>query len=221
MSMNERDESVRAGAMTGICFVVLFIGGVILLGESLDFAAPDSHFDAYFANANNWVGSIVISVLMAASAFVFIWFLYRLRERLQPEHTGKATLPNFMFASGMVFVVLLLIGTAAMVTVPSALAFGSFFDEQPFAVGKSVLPQFGYVMLALFGSWAAGVMVVAATLSARRSSSFPRWLGWLGLVASFFLFLFGPSVLGLFALPAWVLAVSLHWFRTPVRNASG
>lgn len=88
--------------MTGICFVVLFAGGVIPLGELFGiFADSDAVFDAYFANANNWVGGIISSVLIAASAFVLIWFLYGLREHIQPEHTDKAT-PNFMFASGRV-----------------------------------------------------------------------------------------------------------------------
>lgn len=77
-----------------------------------------------------------------------------------------------------------------------------------------ILPQLGYVVLALYALWAAGVMVAVATVSARRSDSFPRWLCRLGFAATGFLFLLGMSGgLAFFALPAWVLAVSLHWFR--------
>jgi len=58
-------------------------------------------------------------------------------------------------------------------------------------------------------------MVAAATVSARRSGSFPRRLCRVGFVATGFLFLLGMSGgLAFFALPAWVLAVSVHWFRT-------
>ncbi len=96
--------------------------------------------------------------LLGASAFVFVWFLHHLRQWLQPEATRAATLANMMFSSGLVFVVLLLFGTAALVTVPITLAFGDLFDtDQVFGVGQSVLPQLGYVVLALFALWAAAV----------------------------------------------------------------
>ncbi len=82
-----------------------------------------------------------------------------------------------MFSAGLVFVALLLVGGAALVTVSVTLAFGGLFDEARILdVGQSVLPQLGYVVLALYALWAAGVMVAAATVSARRSASFPRWL---------------------------------------------
>jgi len=108
-----------------------------------------------------------------------------------------------MFASGMVFVALLLVGTAALVTVPVKLAFGGVFDTQDvLAVGQAVFPQLGYVVLALYSLRAAGVMVAAATVSARRSGSFPRWLCRVGFVATGFVFLLGMSGgLAFFALP--------------------
>jgi len=67
----------QTGAASGICFVVLFISGVIPLGELLgSFADSDATFDAYFASASNRAGNIVGGALLGASAFVFIWFLH-------------------------------------------------------------------------------------------------------------------------------------------------
>jgi len=216
----------RSAPISGVCFVVLFISGVIPLGELLgSFADSDAAFAAYFASSSNRVGNIVGGALLAASAFVFIWFLHHLRQWLQPHDTRSATLPNFMFSSGIAFVALLLVGTAALVTVPVTLTFAELTDDAPFGSGQAVLPQLGYVVLALFGMWAAGVMVATATVAARRSTSFPRWLGWFGFVVTAFLFLFGGTGgMAFFALPAWVLAVSMHWFRLQARerfNVSG
>lgn len=216
MSLHENREPDRAGAASGVLFVVLFIGGVIPLGELLgSFGDSDATFDAYFASASNRAGNIVGGALIGASAFAFLWFLHHLRQWLQPEETRAATLANIMFSAGLVFVVLLLVGTAALVAVPITLAFGDLFDtDNVLQVGKAVLPQLGYVVLALYALWAAAVMVAVATVAARRAGSFPRWLCRLGFAATVFLVLLGFSGgMAFFALPVWVLAVSVIWFR--------
>ncbi len=43
--------------------------------------------------------------------------------------------------------------------------------------------------------------------------AFPRWLLRLGFIASVFVFLLGPSVMGILGVPVWVLGVSVHWLR--------
>jgi hypothetical protein len=62
-------------------------------------------------------------------------------------------------------------------------------------------------------------MVATTTVHARRSGLLPRWICRLGFVVTGVLVLAGPSTLGLFALPAWVAAISGYWFtmkkRTP------
>ncbi len=215
--MYEQREPGRAGAASGVLFVVLFIGGLVPIGTLLgSFGDEDATFDAYFASTSNRVGNIAGGALLAASAFVFLWFLHHLRQSLQPVDTRAATLANVMFSAGLVFVVLTLLGTAALVTVPMTLAFGDLFDtDDVLKVGQAVLPQLGYVVLAIYALWAAAVMVAVATVSARRSGSFPRWLCRLGFVTTAVLVALGFSGgMAFFALPVWVLAVSLHWFRS-------
>ena len=215
--MHEHSEPGRTGAASGVLFVILFIGGIVPLGTLLgSFGDSDATFDAYFASTSNRAGNIVGCVVLAASAFVFLWFLHHLRQSLQPDDTRAATLPNIMFSAGLAFVVLVLVGTAALVTVPITLVFGGLFDtDDVLKVGQAVLPQLGYVVMALYALWAAAVMVAVATVSARRSGSFPRWLCRLGFVATAFIVLLGFSGgMAFFALPVWVLAVSVNWFRT-------
>ena len=84
------------------------------------------------------------------------------------------TLVDFAFNSGVVFVTLLLVGVAALITVPFTIVFGGAYSEQSILQGQqAALPQFGYVVVALFAFWAAAVTVSAATVSARRSGRFP------------------------------------------------
>lgn len=217
-AMHERSERDRTGAASGLLFGVLFVGGAIPLGTLLgSFGDEDAAFDTYFASSSNRAGNIVGGILLGASAFVFLWFLHHLRQWLQPDDNRAPTLANIMFSAGLVFVALLLVGTAALVTVPITLAFGDLYDtDDVLEVGQAVLPQLGYVVLALYGFSAAAVMVAVATVSARRSGSFPRWLCRLGFVVTGFLVLLGLSGgMAFFALPLWVLAVSVNWLRTP------
>lgn len=212
----ERLASGRAAAASGICFFVLFIGGIIAIGELLgSFADSDRTFEVYFASTSNRAGNIVGGILLAASALVFLWFLQHLRQRLQPDTTRSPALPNFVFSTGHTFVTLLLVGTAALVTVPVTISFATLTDDQPFTTGQAVLPQLGYVILALFANWTAAAMVLTATISAGRTEAFPRWLRRLGFVVTAFLILFGlTGGMAFFALPLWTLAVSIHWWRS-------
>jgi len=193
--MDEAREPDRTGAASGVLFVVLFIGGVIPVGDLLgSFGDSDATFEAYFASSGKRVGNMIGGGLLGASAFVFLWFLHHLRQWLQPEDTRAATLANMTFSAGVVFVALLLCGTAALVTVPITLAFGDLFDtDHVLDTGQALLPQLGYVVLALFALWAAAVMVAVATVSARRSGAFPRWLCRLGFVVTGLLVLLGLS----------------------------
>ena len=167
--------SGRAAAGSGICFFLLFVGGLVPIGELLgSFADSDRAFEVYFADSGNRAGTIVGGILLAASALVFLWFLQHLRQRLQPDTTRSPTLPNFVYSTGQIFVTLLLVGTAALVTVPVTLALATVTDDRPFTTGQAVLPQLGYVTLALFANWTAAAMVLTATIAARQAGSFPR-----------------------------------------------
>jgi hypothetical protein len=208
--------SGRAAAASGISFSVLFIAGLLPLGELLgSFADSDQTFEAYFADSANRAGNIVGGILLVAAALVFLWFIQHLRQRLQSDTTRPPTLPNFVYSTGQTFVTLLLVGTAALVTVPVTLAFATLFDDQPFTTGQAVLPQLGTVIVAFFANWTAAAMVLTATIAARRTGSFPRWLRGLGYAVPTFMVLFTLTIgLSFLALALWTLAVSIHWWRT-------
>lgn len=207
----------RSASLSGFAFVVLFIGGVIPLGDLLgSIGDSDATFETYFSSASNRIVNIVGGIVLGAAGIVFLWFLHQLRRHLRLSTNDLDTHVDFAFTSGVVFVALLIAGVAALITVPFTIAFGGAYNEQNVLNGQqSALPQFGYVVVALFGFWAAAVAIAAATISAQRSGAFPRWLCRLGYACAVLLVLLGLSGgLAFFVLPAWVLGVSIHWLRS-------
>lgn len=115
---------------------------------------------------------------------------------------------------GTAFVVLLFAGTAALVTVPYARTFGGAYgDDSVLLSGEALLPQLGYVLLAVLAMWTAAVFILATTLAARANGSFPRWLVRLGFITAVLVFFLGSSVIGLLGVPVWAFAVGIHWVR--------
>lgn len=201
----------RGRAWSGIAFAALYVAGLLPLGDLLgSFGDSDETFVVFFASDRNRAGVLLGGVVLALAGLTFLWFLSNLR--LSTE--GSGPLPGVVTAAGTAFVVLLLVGTAALVTVPFARIFGEALDTESILVAsEALLPQFGYVLLAVLALWAAAAMILAVTLAGRAHGLFPRWLMRLGFAASVFVFLFGPSVMGLLGVPVWALAVGLHWLR--------
>ena len=119
-----------------------------------------------------------------------------------------------MAAAGTTFVVLMLTGVAALIAVPYARTFGGAYGEEGMLAGaEPLLPQLGYVLLAVLAMWSAAALILAVTLSSRSHDVFPRWLVRLGFGTSVFVFVFGSSVMGLLGVPVWAMAVGIHWLR--------
>ncbi len=205
-------REVRSRAWSAIGFAVLYVAGFVPLGELLgSFGDPDEAFADYFANDSNRIRAVLGGVGVALAGLAFLWFLANLHSSV--KRVGP--LPGLVSAAGITFVVLLFTGTAALVTVPYARTFGAAYgDDSILLIGEALLPQLGYVLLAVLAMWTAAVFIVATTLAARANGSFPRWLVRLGFVAAVFVFLLGSSVMGLLGVPVWAFAVGIHWLRS-------
>lgn len=206
-----RHDVSRSGAWSGVAFAALFTTGGFLLGELLgSFGDPDATFVAYFDTSSNRTGALLGGISLALAGLAFFWFLSNVRLCID----GAGALPGVVTAAGITFVTLLMCGAAALVTVPYARIFGSAYGgESVLVTGEALLPQLGYVLVTVLAMWAAAALMLAVTLAARRNLAFPRWLVRLGYISSVFVFLLGPSVIGILGVPFWVLAVSVHWLR--------
>jgi hypothetical protein len=206
-----RERPGRARALSGFVFATLYVAGLVPLGELLgSFGDSDATFVAYFENDSNRLGALIGGIVLVLAGLIFLWFLSNLRLSVE----GAGPLPGMVTAAGTTFVVLLFAGTASLVTVPYARIFGGAYGEGAVLVSsEALLPQLGYVLLAVFGMWAASVLILVVTLAARAQRGFPRWLVRLGFAASVLVFLLGPSVMGLLGVPIWTLGVAVHWLR--------
>ena len=201
-------------AWSAVTFAVLYVAGVILVGELLgSFGDSDETFVAFFAKESNRVGVLVGGVVLAGAGVAFLWFVASLRLAIE----GPGVLPHVVSAAGIAFVSLLIAGAAALVTVPYARIFGGALDTQSILVGsEALLPQLGYVLITVCAMWMIAAMILAVSLAARAGGQLPRWLVRLGFGVSLFVFLLGPSVMGILGVPVWALAVSAYWFRSSV-----
>jgi hypothetical protein len=204
-----RERRVRAGSAIG--FAVLYVAGFAPLGELLgSFGDPDATFVDYFAKDSNRIGAVLGGVGVALAGLAFLWFL----SNLHSSFDRPGPLPRLVTAAATTFVVLLFAGTAALVTVPYARTFGGAYgDDSVLRSSEALLPQLGYVLVAVFAMWTAAVFILATTLAARANGSFSRWLVRLGFVTAVFVFLLGSSVMGLLGVPVWAFAVGIHWLR--------
>ena len=208
---SRRGVAGRRRAWSAIGFAVLYVGGLVPLGDLLgSFGDSDATFVEFFAEDGNRAGVLIGGIVFALAGLTFLWFLAHLRMSID----GQGPLPHVVSAAGVAFVVLMLAGAATLVTVPYARIFGEALDEESILVGsEALLPQLGYVLLAVLAMWVAAAMILAVTIAARGQGLFPRWLVRLGIAASVFVFLLGPSVMGLLGVPVWALAVGVHWLR--------
>lgn len=208
--------SGRWAATSGVAFAALFVAGILTLGKlGGSFGDSDETFISYYADSGNRARDIVGAYLLAGAGLSFLWFLSHLRGRLRAAGDEAARLSGVAFVSSIVFVAMLFAAGAALVTVNASLAFGDLFDEEGRQLEGpevSILPQLGYVLLFLYGGFAAALTVATTSLAALRIGLFPTWLAWLGFAAAVLL-LFAIGFVPIFALPIWALGASFVLFR--------
>ena len=190
---------------------------MILLGDQLGSVGdPDSQFMSHFSDSGKRAKDIVGAYLLACAALAFLLFLAGLSAFLRTESDRIAAVAQVSMISGLAFVAALLVGAASLSAVSSSVAYADLFGEPSHQFGADVTrlaTQLGFMLL-VFGMLAAALSIAAICASALQTSIFPGWLAWLGIAAAAVL-LFGFFFIPIFALPVWVLAVSLSLLRRP------
>jgi hypothetical protein len=195
---------------SGIIFVALFIIGIAL------FSTPDSDNTAerilsFYDDKGNRAQLIASGYVLVLSGVFFFWFLGSLRARLLEAEGPPGRLTSIVFASGIVFVTMLMAAAAAFMFVAGEITFADVAVDAEIA---RVLPDLGFAFLLIPGAFAAIAMIDAASVLIIRTGVLPKWIGWLGFVVSVGLLvsaLFFPIAL----LLIWVGVVSLALLRIP------
>lgn len=184
--------------VSGIVFVLLFVIGFALIGDSGDNAAEVLAF-----YRDNEERLIVAFFLLAASALAYLWFVATLRSILARAEPQPRALTELGFAGGLATAVLLIAGASPI----AALTDGADQFEAGGGGGAYALNSMAYPLLTV-GIAASSFLALALALVALRGSSLPRWLGWVSLVAAPIIFV-APLFIPVFLFLAWVLVVSV------------
>jgi hypothetical protein len=170
----------RWAALAGVLFVVLFIGGLSLIGVSPETDAADSEWTEYLEDSGAHTRNIIGLYLWVIGGVLFVWFATHLRSVLRRADEGS-DLAAFGYASAVIFAAMLLVSGAATATVPGAIEFGD--TRSPGIDIAKLFPQMGYGVLLIGGGFAAIGAILSASIVILRTGALPQWLAWLGFVA--------------------------------------
>jgi hypothetical protein len=195
----------RWAPVGGIVFVVLMVVGSMLIG---DVPAPDAtgqQIVDYLADSGNHTRNIVGAYLWVIGALAFLWFLVRLHHDIRRAEGGTGSLSTLAFGAGVAFAAVWMVSAAVLAAVPYAIELRHAPISDPDLV--RVLPAAGRLLLQ-GGGFAGLLVVLAASVAIFRTRVFPRWLGWLGIVAAIVL-LFDVVYLNIFPFWTWVFIASV------------
>ena len=200
----------KLAALAGVAAAVLLFLSVAVY--SAPHQVSDQELTAWWAN-NSHQRDVIISTFMSLiGGLSLLAFITHLRGRIA-EREGGAAIANLAFGAGLLFIAMLFAGDAPR----GAVAFSVRMRDEPLPGVDTLryLPEMAYLSVGLFGGFAVALMTGAASWAAFRLSAFPRWLGWIGAVATAGIAVLAVLV-GAFYLPVlfvWVLAASVAIWR--------
>ncbi|HEX9236359.1 MAG TPA: hypothetical protein VF972_08770 [Actinomycetota bacterium] len=193
----------------GIAFVVLFIVGffTLVLRSAPDPNASTASFTAFVADSAKRHQAVAGMFLLALAALAFLWFVVGLHARLRSAEGEPAQMSRLALASGIVYVVILSVAAATITVAPAGVVFG----PTPVPNGDLIreLFQLGFVMLLVFGLIPVALLIAITSALAIKKRALPGWLGPVGFVLAAVQLIAAPIFPAAFALPLWVLLVSI------------
>lgn len=195
----------RTSAFAGIVFAVLGTAGLLLVRRAPGLGVPDSAYTAFYADDSSGVLVTVGLHIVPFAGIAFLWYLVATRTLVLAAPGTHPELPRWlMLASGVVFVSMMFVGSAAVGAVALLRVFSA--DPLPSVDVARALAAAGYGMVFVYGVRAAGMFMFATTALLRHAGILPRWQVWVSYLAATGLLVsttFHPGILLVF--PAWVL----------------
>lgn len=211
-----RNHLERFAPLSGIAYAVLSVVGIALVSDSPEASDSNQAFLSYYGDSAHRAREIAAFFLFVVAALFFIWFVAALRSRLRMVESEPRGLSALAFGTGVASAALLTVAVAVGTVVSFTLE-----DTGQFVVDPNLarlLADESYLVL-IASTMVASILVAATSILAIRTNVLPRWLGWVGAVASLTLlaaFLFFPIMV----LWAWVVLVSVVLtVRSPVAAA--
>jgi hypothetical protein len=205
----------RWAPLTGIAFVVFFLGGVVASNAPSDNASAASWMAAYTGGGRQFSheASGVLLVLAALSLMSFLVTTWSRVGRLRPEGSHSAV----PLAAAGVSAACIAVGGVLM-ALGSSVAHG-FARSDPAAT--ATLLRFtndgGFIMVAVPGMLAAALAVAGLSLQAHRAGLFGRRMQVFGIVVALIL-LASLAFIPIAALLVWLVVTAIVLVR---RSAPG
>ncbi len=199
-------------AVTGVLFVIVLAFGVIAALSPYADIEPTSSSEAIAealidGSETLFTGNYVLMM----SAFLLVVFAGYLRHAISPE-TGRAWPATVGFGGGLLAAALLTIVALIGISQAQVDSFGT--DT---VVAKTLLVlSWGSVSMVIPG---LAAFTFGMSLMSLTYNTLPRWLGWLGAVATVFVLTFW--VLGILVALVWIAAVSVSLVIREVRAEEG
>jgi hypothetical protein len=198
-------RSIEAAAIAGIVAAIGWVYALLRLLDGPGVDASEAEITRFYANPDTgWDTLFVLQVLVIATAG-FLWFIGVIRNRV-----GQSTATLFdtvFFGGGILYAGLLFVGTAALAA-PFVLADTGGMDVE--AGSAAMLRSFARVMLGVFASRVAALVVISTSTLGLRTGVLPRWLVLVGYLMGIGMLVnvtfFSP---GVYAFPGWIVVVSL------------
>jgi hypothetical protein len=196
----------RWAPMAGILFVALMVVGSFLVADVPDADAPEQEIADYLADSDNHTRNIIGAYLWVIGALAFLCFVTRLRSVLRAAEAGTGALSNLAFGAGVAFAAVWMVSAVAFASVAYTIELRDAPVSDPDLV--RVLPPMAGLLLLLGGGFAGFLLLLAASVVILQTGVFPRWLGWLGIVAAIAL-LFDVAYGNILPFWVWVFIASI------------
>jgi hypothetical protein len=217
-SPRDTGSGLRVGGIAAIAFAVLFVVGFLLVSDTPEGDESNAQWLRYYADSDNRRMIVIGAFVLALAAVAFLVFLGVLRERLRNAGSGLEWVGTTAFASGLLFVAMLGVATLGTGSAAASVEFG----DSPLVRDADVLRTFeslGVGALVLFGSAAAGLLIVTTSVAGGPAGFLPRWLVVTGYVAGVIVILGGLFFIPLALFVLWMIAVGIVLLRGPVLAA--
>lgn len=200
--------------LTGALFALLFfVGQDLLVLDAPGESASAKKISSFYADKGNYHQVVVGKLLVILSVVFFVWFVALLTTRLRAAEGEPGKFARSALAGGIACAAFLGAETVFGTAIGSGLSFSKEFRRgalDPQLV--RLLDGIGYSLLIL-ALLTAAVLIAASSIVARRTSIFPVWLRWSGIVVAVLLI---PAAtvapVGVVLLALWSLVVSAVLF---------
>jgi hypothetical protein len=165
------------GAASGAIFVAMFVVGGSLMGTPADYGGPPSSAVEYFHDRDSQiqVGSAIIAVAVP----FLVWFLATIRSLARAAGPAAARTATVAYGCGLTTLALYLSDVSALTV--GALRPGNMAASPELA---AALLDYSFLAIAMATFLTAAILVAFAVLALRDGAIWPRWLGWLALIAA-------------------------------------